>query len=93
MMSKWQKMKNEWQHDKTNWASTQYDQSLRCPPEEAFGPWLSIKRTAKTLIRPDGCPGSSESSLDAHAIMLFFHAVAQIKTENNSELTGEQIQI
>ena len=27
-------------------------------------------RTAKTLIRPGGCPGYSESSLGAHAILL-----------------------
>ena len=29
-------------------------------------------RTAKTLIRLGGCPGWSESSLGAHAILLFF---------------------
>ena len=40
--------------------------------------WLTIEqltkaffmRTAKTLIRPGGCPGWSESSLGAHAILL-----------------------
>ena len=31
--------------------------SLRCPPEETLGPQLSIKRTAKTLIRLGGGPG------------------------------------
>ena len=35
------------------WASAQSDQSLRCPYEESLGPKLSIKRTAKTLIRLD----------------------------------------
>ena len=25
--------------------------------EEALGPWLSLERTAKTLIRLGGCPG------------------------------------
>ena len=38
------------------WASAQSDQSLRCPHEETLGPWLSLERTAKTLIRLDGCP-------------------------------------
>ena len=28
------------------WASAQSDQSLRCPHEEALGPWLRIERTA-----------------------------------------------
>ena len=38
-------------HDKTNtMASTQSDQSLRCPHVETLGPWLPTKRTAKTLI-------------------------------------------
>ena len=32
------------------WASAQSDQSLRCPHEESLGPWLPIKRTAKTQI-------------------------------------------
>ena len=32
-------------------ASAQSDQSLHCPHEEILGPWLSIERTAKTLIR------------------------------------------
>ena len=33
------------------WASVQSDQSLRCPYEEALGPQLPRRRTAKTLIR------------------------------------------
>ena len=51
------------------WASTQSDQSLRCPLEEILDPYLSIKRTTKTLIRLGGCPGWSESSLGAHGIL------------------------
>ena len=56
------------QHDKTNKvdlsfqqrlrsasASTQYDQSLCCPPEETLGPKLPMTCTAKTLIRLGGC--------------------------------------
>ena len=31
--------------------------SLRCPHEEVLGLWLSLKRTAKTLISLGGCPG------------------------------------
>ena len=52
------------------WASTQSDQSLRCTHEESLGPKLGIQHTAKTLIRLGGCPGWSESSLGAHAILL-----------------------
>ena len=44
--------------------------SLRCPSEEALGPWLSFQRTVKTLIRLGGCPGWSEPSLGAYAISL-----------------------
>ena len=29
----------------------------RCPYEESLGPWLSIERTAMTLIRLGECPG------------------------------------
>ena len=32
-------------------ASTQSDQSLRCPHEGTLVPWLPIERTAKTLIK------------------------------------------
>ena len=34
--------------------------SLRCPHEEALGPKLPIKHTAKSLIRLGKCPGWSE---------------------------------
>ena len=61
------------------WASTQSDQSLRCPHEESFGPWLPIERTAKTQISlGGGCPGWSESSLGAHSLCWFCHEAAQI---------------
>ena len=30
------------------WASTQSDQSLRCPREDGLGHWLPVERTAKT---------------------------------------------
>ena len=46
------------------WASAQSDQRLRCVLN-AFFMW-----TAKTLIRLGGCPGWSEFSLGAHAILL-----------------------
>ena len=69
-------------HDKTNkmtyapsedwsaWASIQSDQSLRCPHEEALGPWLPIECQAKTLIRLRSCAGWSESSLGTQVILL-----------------------
>ena len=38
--------------------------------EETLGPKLSIECTAKTLIRLGRCPGSSESSMGAHVILL-----------------------
>ena len=54
----------------SSWASAQSDQSLH----SALLGYLSIQcffmRTAKTLIRLGACPGWSESSLDAHAILL-----------------------
>ena len=50
-------------------ASAQADQSLRCPPEDAWGPWLHIECPAKTLIRLRGCAGWSKSSLGAHAVL------------------------
>ena len=51
-------------------ASAQADQNLHCPHEEALGPWLPIRCTAKTLIRLGRCPGWSESSLDAQVSLL-----------------------
>ena len=34
------------ENSKSGWASTQYDQSLRCPHKEPLCSWLSIERTA-----------------------------------------------
>ena len=52
------------------WACAQSDQSLRF----VLTGWLRTQaffmRTAKTLIRLGRCPGWSESSLGAHAILL-----------------------
>ena len=39
------------------WASTQSDQSFRCPYEEILDPLLPFERTAKTLIRLRECAG------------------------------------
>ena len=44
-------------------------------------------RTAKTLIRLDGCPGWSESSLGAHAILLVCHEAAHIVSQPHNEET------
>ena len=52
------------------WPSAQSDQSLRCPHEETLGPQPATERKAKTQIRLGGCPGWSESSLGAHAILV-----------------------
>ena len=62
-------MCHQWRF-RSAWASAQSDQSLLCPHEESLGPKLPIERTAKTLIRLGGCPGWSESSLGAYAILL-----------------------
>ena len=43
--------------------------SLRCPHEEALGPKLPRKRTAKTLFRLGRCLGWSESLLGAQVIL------------------------
>ena len=51
-------------------ASTQSDQSLRCPNEETLSPQLPTERTAKTLTRLGGCSGWFESSLGAKVILL-----------------------
>ena len=73
---------NEPPHDKTNKMacvpSKDSDQhghppsliSIRCLHEESLGSQLPIQRTAKTLIRPVGCPDWSESLLGAHTILL-----------------------
>ena len=52
------------------WASAQSDQSLRCTLNGLLRTQALFMRTANTLIRLGGCPGWSESSLGAHAILL-----------------------
>ena len=52
------------------WASAQSDQSLRCALNGQLRTPAFLMRTAKTLIRLGGCPGWSESSLGAHALLL-----------------------
>ena len=39
------------------WAFAQSDQHLRSQHEESLDPYLSIERTAKTLVRLGECPG------------------------------------
>ena len=56
-------------------ASTQSDQSVLCAQRVAK---LSSCGQSR-LIKLGGCPGWSESSLDAHAILLVCHALAQFK--------------
>ena len=46
--------------------------SLHWVHEETLDPLLLIERTAKALIRPDGCPGWSASLLGAQVILLVF---------------------
>ena len=60
------------------WASVQFAQSFRCPHEESWDPYLSIERTANTLIRLGGCPGWPESSLGAQSFCWFCHEAAQM---------------
>ena len=60
------------------WASAQSYQSICCLHEESLGPWLPTERTVKTLIRLDGCPGWSESSLGTHSFCWFCHVVAHM---------------
>ena len=69
------------------WASAQSDQSLRCPHEGSLGPYVPIEHTAKRLIRLGGCPGWSESSLGAHAILVILsYACSFVKGLSGSQL-------
>ena len=52
------------------WPSAQSDQSLHCALSGQLRTQTFFMRTAKTLIRLGGCPGCSEPSLGAHAILL-----------------------
>ena len=82
-------------HDKTNKMacspsedSTQSDQSLHCPHEEALV--LSYPMSAQLrLIRLGRCPGWSESSLGTQSFCWFCHEAAQISCP--VEMTVETI--
>ena len=50
------------------WASTQSDQSLRCPHEESLGPWLPFERTAKTDQNPS--PMEAVLKNDVHYVLV-----------------------
>ena len=56
--------------DWSDWASAQSDQSLCCALNGNLRTQSLFMRTVKTLIRLGICPGWSESSLGAHAILL-----------------------
>ena len=58
------------------WVSIQSDQSLCCPHEETLDPWLSLKLTAKTLIRL----GHADLSLrwTHRSFCWFCHTAAQL---------------
>ena len=78
----WQNKQNDmWAQRRLRsaWSSDQFDQCLHCLQEESFGPYLSIECTAKALIRLDGCPGWSESSLGAQSFRWFRHEATHIK--------------
>ena len=67
----WQNQRNDCapSEDRPAWASAQSDQSLHCPHEEVLV--LSYLLSAqRRLIRLGGCPGWSESSLGAQAMLL-----------------------
>ena len=51
-------------------ASTQSDQTFRCPPEATLAPKLPVECTAQTLIRLAECPGWSVSSFGTKVILL-----------------------
>ena len=59
-------------------ASSQSDQSLRCAFSGLLRTQAFFMRTGKTLIRLDGCPGWSESSLGAQPHCWFCHVAAHI---------------
>ena len=58
-------------------ASAQSNQDLRCALNRKLRTQGFFIRTAKSLIRLDGCPGWSESSLGAHSFCWFCRAAAQ----------------
>ena len=69
----WQNQKNDLCAQRrlwSAWASTQFDQSYHCPPEEALGPKLPIEHTAKAVIRLYVWQWWSESLLGAQVILM-----------------------
>ena len=68
-------------------ASSQSDQSLRCPHEETLHPWLSKLRMVKVLIRLRECADWSESSLGAYVQRLFSDAAAQINLHSRIKIS------
>ena len=70
--SRWQNQQTECApcNDRSAWASAQSDQSLRCLPNRKLKTQGVFMQTAKTLIRLGGCPGWSESSLDAVILLV-----------------------
>ena len=66
------------------WASAQSDQSHRCALNGYLRTQAFFMRTAETLIRLGGSPGSSESSLGTHAILTVGN-VAYRKTPKYSD--------
>ena len=89
------KSKIEPRYDKTNkmslrTASALSDQSLRCPHEERLSPLLPIELTVKTLIRLNGCPGWSESSLGLYSFCWFCHIVAHLSFGNTMNLQSRK---
>ena len=68
------------------WASAQSDQSLRCALNGKLRTQFFFMRTAKSLIRLGGCPGSSESSLGAQSFCWFCHVAAQSRLHSYQAL-------
>ena len=63
----------------TKWVCAQSDQRLRCPHEESLGPYLPIKRTAKTLMRLSGFVGFVMSRLICHSGGVFFYSMPELE--------------
>ena len=75
------------------WAATWQNQQSDCPHEESLGPYLPIKRIAKTLIRLGGCPGWPESSLGTQSLCWFRHVAAHVNLEQYRHSGSMPIQI
>ena len=60
------------------WASAQSEQSLRCPHEEALGPYLPTESTTKTLIRRVNAQADLSLCWAHRSFCWFCHVAAQI---------------